>query len=46
VEEAQEIDLDSEAAALVLKTLQERLQSDHELELSLSWRLARRSSQP
>jgi hypothetical protein len=24
----------------VLKTLQERLQSDHELELSLSWRLA------
>ena len=46
VEEAQEVDLNSEAAATVLKTLQERLQSDHELELSLSWRLARRSSQP
>lgn len=46
VEEAQEIDLDSEAAASVLKSLQERLQNDRELELSLSWRLARRSSQP
>jgi hypothetical protein len=46
VEEAQEVDLDTEAAALVLNTLRERLQSDHELELSLSWRLARRSSKP
>lgn len=46
VEEAQKVDLDTEAAASVLKTLQERLQSDHELELSLSWRLQRRSSQP
>lgn len=46
VEEAQEVDLNSEAAASVLKSLQERLQSDSELELSLSWRLARRSSQP
>lgn len=46
VEEAQKVDLDTEAAASVLTALQERLQSDHELELSLSWRLARRSSQP
>lgn len=45
VEEAQEIDLDSEAAASVLKSLQERLNGDHELELSLSWRLVRRSAQ-
>jgi len=46
VEEAQKVDLNTEAAATVLKTLQERLQGDHELELSLSWRLQRRSSQP
>jgi hypothetical protein len=46
VEEAQEVDLSSEAAASVLSALQERLQSDHELELSLSWRLQRRSSKP
>lgn len=46
VEEAQKLDLDTEAAASVLKTLQDRLQNDHELELSLSWRLSRRSSQP
>lgn len=46
VEEAQKVDLDTEAAASVLKTLQDRLQNDHELELSLSWRLSRRSSQP
>ena len=39
-------DLDTEAAASVLKTLQQRLENDHELELSLSWRLQRRSSQP
>ena len=46
VEEAQEVNLDAEAAATVLNTLRERLQRDHELELSLSWRLARRSSKP
>jgi len=46
VEESQKVDLDTEAAASVLKTLQDRLQNDHELELSLSWRLSRRSSQP
>lgn len=45
VEEAQKADLDTEAAALVLKNLQERLQGDHELELSLSWRIQRRSTQ-
>ena len=32
--------------APVLKALQERLQNDHELELSLSWRLQRRSTTP
>lgn len=46
VEEAQKVDLDTQAAASVLKTLQDRLENDHELELSLSWRLQRRSSQP
>jgi len=46
VEEVQKLDLNSEAAASVLKTLQERMLGDHELELSLSWRLQRRSSQP
>lgn len=46
VEEAQKVDLATEEAAAVLKTLQERLQGDHELELSLSWRLQRRSAQP
>lgn len=46
VEQSQQVDMDSEAAASVLKTLQERMQGDHELELSLSWRLQRRSSQP
>jgi hypothetical protein len=46
IEQAQQVDMDSEAAASVLKTLQERMQGDHELELSLSWRLQRRSSQP
>jgi hypothetical protein len=45
IEQAQQVDMDSEAAASVLKTLQERMQGDHELELSLSWRLQRRSSQ-
>lgn len=44
VEEAQEIALGSEQATSVLKALQERLQNDHELELSLSWRIQRRSS--
>lgn len=43
VEEAQQLDLDSEAAALLLNALKERLNGDHELELSLSWRIARRS---
>lgn len=46
VEEAQKADLDTEAAALVLKNLQDRLQGDHELELSLSWRIQRRSTLP
>ena len=46
VEEAQKVDLDTQAAASLLKTLQDRLENDHELELSLSWRLQRRSSQP
>jgi hypothetical protein len=46
VEEAQKVDLDTQAAASLLKTLQDRLEGDHELELSLSWRLQRRSSQP
>ena len=46
VEEAQKMDLDTEAAATVLKTLQERLEGDHELELSLTWRLQRRIAQP
>jgi hypothetical protein len=45
VEEAQQLDLDSEAAALLLNALKERLNGDHELELSLSWRIARRSPQ-
>lgn len=44
VEEAQEVNLDTDAAAAVLNTLQEKLQGDHELELSLSWRLQRRIS--
>ena len=44
VEEAQKADLDTNAAALVLNDLQARLQGDHELELSLSWRIQRRSS--
>jgi hypothetical protein len=46
VEEAQKADLDTEAAAMVLKNLQDRLQGDHELELSLSWRIQRRSTLP
>jgi hypothetical protein len=46
VEESQKMDMGTEAAALLLKTLQDRLENDHELELSLSWRLQRRSSQP
>ena len=46
VEEAQKADLDTEAAAFVLKNLQDRLQGDHELELSLSWRIQRRSTLP
>jgi len=46
VEEAQNLDLDTQAAASLLKTLQDRLENDHELELSLSWRLQRRSSKP
>ncbi len=46
VEEAQKLDLDAEAAVSVLKTLQERLESDHELELSLSWRIQRRNPKP
>ena len=46
VEEAQKVDLATEAAASLLQTLQQRLENDHELELSLSWRLQRRSSQP
>jgi hypothetical protein len=46
VEEAQKVDMDTQAAASLLKTLQDRLENDHELELSLSWRLQRRSSQP
>ena len=46
VEEAQKVDLDSEAAASVLNALQERLKSDHDLELSLSWRLVRRRPPP
>lgn len=45
VEEAQQHDLDSAAATSLLKSLQERLEGDHELELSLSWRIARRSTQ-
>ena len=45
VEEAQQLDLDSEAAALLLNALKERFSGDHELELSLSWRIARRSPQ-
>jgi hypothetical protein len=45
VEEAQQVDLGTEAAASVLQALQQRLESDHELELTLSWRLQRRSSQ-
>lgn len=45
VEEAQEFDLDSVAATSLLKSLQARLDGDHELELSLSWRIARRSTQ-
>ena len=44
VEEAQKADLDTEAAAKVLKSLQDRLQGDHALELSLSWRIQRRST--
>jgi hypothetical protein len=46
VEEAQKADLDTEAAATVLKNLQDKLEGDHELELSLSWRIQRRSTQP
>ncbi len=46
VEEAQKVDMDTQAAASLLKTLQDRLENDPELELSLSWRLQRRSSQP
>jgi hypothetical protein len=46
VEQSQKVDMDSEAAASILKTLQERMQGDHELELSLSWRLQRRSTKP
>ena len=45
VEEAQKLDLGTEAAASLLQALQERLQSDPELELSLSWRLQRRAGQ-
>lgn len=45
VEEAQKVDLNTEAAASVLSDLQKRLENDHELELSLSWRLQRRSTQ-
>ena len=46
VDQAEEIDLGSAQAASVLQALQDRLQGDHELELSLSWRLQRRSKQP
>lgn len=44
VEEAQKLDLDTTAATMVLKTLHERMLGDHELELSLSWRIQRRRS--
>ena len=46
IEEAQKVDLGTEAATSVLHALQLRLESDHELELTLSWRLQRRSAQP
>ena len=46
VEEAQRANLNTEAAATVLKTLQDRLEGDHELELTLIWRLQRRNPQP
>ena len=46
VEENEKMDLGTLEAATLLKDLQERLQDDPALELSLSWRLARRSTQP
>lgn len=46
VEEAQEVDLDSTAAASVLAGLQQRLHDEPDLELSLSWRIQRRGTQP
>jgi hypothetical protein len=46
VNEGEKVGLDTDAAACVLKSLQEQLQGDPELELSLSWRLERRSAQP
>ena len=46
VNEGEKVGLDTDAAARVLKSLQEQLQGDPELELSLSWRLERRSAQP
>jgi hypothetical protein len=46
VEEAQEVDLDSTAATSVLAGLQQRLYDEPDLELSLSWRIQRRGTQP
>jgi hypothetical protein len=46
VEENEKMGLGTLEAATLLKNLQERLQGDPALELSLSWRLARRSAQP
>ena len=46
VEENEKMGLGTLEAATLLKDLQERLQGDPALELSLSWRLARRSAQP
>lgn len=45
VDSDEKMGLSTDAAASLLKDLQERLQGDPELELSLSWRLERRSAE-
>ena len=46
IDKGEQMGLDAHAVVATLTALQQRLESDPALELSLSWRLQRRSSQP
>jgi hypothetical protein len=46
IEESQRVNLDTASATGVLQALQDKLDHDHDLELTLSWRLQRREPRP